>query len=138
MSDFVLRHRGTTYVFPELTRHSTEPTPYRIMVSAIRFKKGRRVKAFRIGRTTLHGEYTELVQMPIGYMGWTSEQHYQEARLPGAGSFLYPGILAARRAAMVYLDSPNVTQVSIRTNQDKTVYRYVKGTDGRVTGYGGE
>lgn len=75
---------------------------------------------------------------PTGYayMGWREEQAYSEARLPGAGSFLYPGLHAVRRAAFEYLALPETEQVSIRTNQDRSVYRYFKQSDGRITGYG--
>ena len=71
-----------------------------------------------------------------GYMGWTPHQAYREARLPGAGSFLYPGLHAAYQAAQAYLALPETHQVSIRTNQDRSVYRYFKDSAGHVTGYG--
>lgn len=71
------------------------------------------------------------------YAGWTPVQHYREARLPSSGSFLYPGIHAVRRAAMEYLALPETQQVSIRTNQDRQVYRFFKHVDGRISGYGG-
>lgn len=69
------------------------------------------------------------------YMGWTKQQHYQEARLPSAGSFSFPGPLAVRRAAMEYLADPATKQVSIRTNQDKRIHLFIKKSDGKITGY---
>ena len=102
-------------------------TPYRIVVFACGFGPGR-----------LHKRYTEIVKRDYAYMGWTPQQYYQEARLPSAGSFLYPGLIAVRRAAMEYLALPETRQVSIRTNQDRQVYRFFKHVDGRITGYGGE
>jgi hypothetical protein len=71
-------------------------------------------------------------------MGWTPVQVFDRgARLPNAGSFLYPGIVAVRKAAMEYLSNPNVHQVSVRTDQDKQVYRYFKQADGQITCYYG-
>lgn len=70
-----------------------------------------------------------------GYFGWTPIQSYREARLPSSGSFLYPGIVAVRKAAMEYLSQPEVTQVQIRTNQDRKVYLWNKHKDGRISGY---
>ena len=93
-------------------------TPYRIVVFATGII-GRRKKP-----------------VAYGYMGWTPHQAYQEARLPGAGSFLYPGLHAVCRAAMHYLQLPETHQVSIRTNQDRSVYQFFKDSTGRVTGYG--
>jgi hypothetical protein len=101
--------------------------PYRIVVFATGLRAGRRYK-----------RYTQLVRTDYAYMGWTPEQHYQEARLPSAGSFLYPGVFAVYRAAREFLALPGTRQVSIRTNQDRQVYRYFKHEDGRITGYGGE
>ena len=68
-------------------------------------------------------------------MGWTEQQSFQEARLPSAGSFLYPALHAVYRAAHDYLVLPTTQQVSIRTNQDQSVYRYFKHADGTITGY---
>ena len=93
-------------------------TPYRIVVFATGLI-GRRKKA-----------------TGYGYMGWNPHQAYQEARLPSAGSFLYPGLHAVRDAAMHYLQLPETHQVSIRTNQDRPVYRFYKDAVGRMTGYG--
>ena len=100
-------------------------TPYRINVFATcerTIGKGKRQRKQTVG---------------CGYMGWTPEQYYREARLPGAGSFLFPGLIAVRAAAMAYLALPNVHQLAIKNNQDRTVYRYFKHADGRITGYGG-
>jgi hypothetical protein len=71
------------------------------------------------------------------YIGWREHQAYSEARLPGAGSFLFPGLHAVRRAALAYLALPETHQVSIRTNQDRSIYRYFKASDGHISGYGG-
>lgn len=103
------------------------PTPYRIMVSAVGLKRGKRYR-----------KYTALTEYHYGYMGWNPVQVYQEARLPNAGSFLYPGITAVRQAAMDYLALSTTYQVSIRTNQDRSVYVYHKRPDGAITGYATE
>ena len=70
-----------------------------------------------------------------GYQLWTPEQHFSEGRLPGAGSFLFPGIHAARRAALDTFLRPDTVQVQVRTNQDRTVYLWNKWRDGSITGY---
>jgi hypothetical protein len=72
----------------------------------------------------------------FGYDLWTQTQSYQEARLSSAGSFLFPGIHAVRKAAMDALALPQTTSVSIRTNQDRKVYRFVKQPCGCISGYG--
>ena len=104
--------------------HETR-TPYRIQIFAVRYRPVRRRRT-----------YTEIELAHVGWDGWNPVQHYQEARLPGAGSFLYPGMHAVYRAAMEALAQPGVHQVSIRTNQDRQVYRYFKSDKG-ITGYYG-
>ena len=106
--------------------------PYRIVVFASGFRPGKRFKP-----TKTRGAYSEIVPCDYGFMAWNPTQHYQEARLPSAGSFLFPGIIAVRAAAMERLTSPNVRQVSIRTDQDKQVYRSFWQSDGTITGYYG-
>ncbi len=99
-------------------------TPYRLNVSA--------TSTVTVGK----GKRQRTKVRHYGYMGWTPFQLCgQEARLPDAGSFLYPGFIRAREAAMAYLALPETTQISIRTNQDQTVYVYNKHEDGRITGY---
>lgn len=99
--------------------------PYRLVV----FATGTRI----VGR----GKKREERRVGYAYMGWTPTQIFDAgARLPGAGSFLYGGMHAVRRAAIEYLALPETHQVSIRTNQDRSVYRFIKHVDGRVTGYG--
>ena len=87
-------------------------------------------------RTVGRGKRQRRQTIGYGYMGWTPVQAYQEARLPSAGSFLYPGLHAVHRAAHVYLALPETHQVSVRTGQDRSVYRYYKHADGTITGYG--
>ncbi len=101
------------------------PTPYRIVVftqATVTTGKGKRQKTKTVGSA---------------YMGWTPRQAYQEARLEGAGSFLYPGIRAVRYAAYEYLALNETHQVQIRTNQDRKVYIFNKHADGRISGYAG-
>jgi hypothetical protein len=69
------------------------------------------------------GKRKKTVTVDYGYCLWNPEQHYQEARLPSAGSFLWPGPIAARRAALDALMLPGTRQVSIRTNQDRQIAR---------------
>ena len=98
--------------------------PYRINVFANGFRPVKRLKNRTVIEPTTYG-----------YQLWQPTQTYQEARLPNAGSFLFAGMHEARRAAMAALAIPATTQVSIRTNQDRQVYRYFKQADGRITGY---
>jgi hypothetical protein len=69
-----------------------------------------------------------IIKQGFGFDLWNPEQQCgQEARLPSAGSYLWPGLHATRRAALIALAQPGIEQVSIRTNQDKQVarlYRY--------------
>jgi hypothetical protein len=103
-------------------------TPYRAVVFGSRFVPSK--------RQPKHGRFTAIERMDFAYDLWTERQAYQEARLPSAGSFLFPGIVAIRKAAMDALALPQTTSVSIRTNQDRKVYRFVKQSCGCVSGYG--
>lgn len=98
--------------------------PYRIVVFADRFRP---VKQYK--------RYTAIEKTTVAWFGWTEKQAYREARLPSAGSFLYPGIHAVRRAAMAMFEQSGVRQVQIRTNQDQNVYLWNKHLDGSITGY---
>lgn len=99
-------------------------TPYRLVIFANRYTAKKRYK-----------KYTAIERVGYAVMGWTSTQYYQEARLPSAGSFLYPGLHAVRNSALDALAQPGVYQVQIRTDQDRKVYLYNKHSDGRITGY---
>jgi hypothetical protein len=99
--------------------------PYRIVVSSTRYRPIKRYK-----------RHTAVERIGVGWVAWNPVQYYREARLPSAGSFLWPGVVEARKAAMNALAIPNVHQVAVKTNQDKTVYRYFK-HDRNITGYGG-
>lgn len=103
------------------------PKPYRLVIFAARYvTKRERIRP---------APHVTIELQHFGYDGWNPIQHYNEARLPGAGSFLYPGLHAVRKAAMDALALPGVHQVSIRTNQDRRVYLFNKHADGRITGY---
>lgn len=87
-------------------------TPYRIDVfgtSEIEIKKGKRARKERRG---------------WAIQAWNPVNHFEPGRLPGAGSFLFPGLHAARSTALLYFQQPEIEQVSIRTNQDKEVFRF--------------
>lgn len=101
-----------------------QPTPYRLAVFAHGFRRGRQYR-----------RYTEIIPSDFGYIAWAPEQHYREARLPSAGSFLFPGLLAVRARAMQELASPSVYQVQVRTNQDRSAWLWNKRSDGHVSGY---
>jgi len=96
-----------------------------------------RVSVFATGTHTI-GKGKRQITKTIGYgfQGWTPVQFFDAGpRLPSSGSFLYPGALHAIKAAREYLKTPDVHQVQIRTNQDRTVLIYHKQVDGRVTFY---
>jgi hypothetical protein len=105
-------------------RETETRTPYRLVIVGDRYRPVREYK-----------RWTKIELASVAWMGWTETQAYQEARLPSAGSFLYPGIHAVRRAAMEAFSQPNVRQVSVRTNQDKRVYLFNRHADGQITGY---
>jgi hypothetical protein len=96
------------------------------------YRPGRLVKA-----TKTHGAYTQIVPCAWGIQGWNHDNRHEPGRLPDSGCFTWMGIIAVRKAAMEYLARPSVTQVSVRTNQDKQVYRYFRKADGTITGYAG-
>ena len=98
--------------------------PYRVIAFAHGWRITRKLK-----------RVTRIEPTQYGYCLWTETQHYQEARLPSAGSFLFPGIHAVRDAAIAELSKPDVYQVQVRTNQDRKVYLWNKHADGRITSY---
>jgi|SRR5271166_4570596 len=98
--------------------------PYRILICANRFRSVKRLKRM-----------TTIERTIVAWISWTPTQAYQEARLPSAGSFLYPGIFAVRRAAMDAFKDSSVCQVQVRTNQDRKVYLWNRHSDGRISGY---
>jgi hypothetical protein len=106
----------------------TDVRPYRLLVTVQGYRPTRRYYNRK-------RPYTAIERCVYGFVAWTPEQHYREARLPNGGSFLFPGIHAARAEAFAYLARPNVRQVSIRTDQDRTVYLYNRYDDGRISGY---
>lgn len=117
---------GTLWAEDMIMRYY-RPRPYRIVVFATRTRvrgKGKRQRTETIG---------------YGYVSWNSDdvarRMYDPGRLYGSGTFCYPGMFAAYAAAMHELSKPEVHQISVRTNQDRPVYRYFKRPDGRITGY---
>ena len=81
---------------------------------------------------------TTIARQGWGILGWNPENAHEPGRLPGSGSFTWIGCRAARRAALEFLAQPEVSQVQIRTNQDRTIYVWNKQSNGRLTGYGHE
>ena len=96
----------------------TYKKPYRLVISASRY--------IAVRERVRPAPHTVIARQDYAYMGWTATQSYQEARLPSAGSFLYPGIHAVRRAAMAVLALPSTRSVSVRTNQDHRIYLFNK------------
>ena len=98
----------------------TLPRPYRLVV----FATG------QIGRKKKPRDY--------GYILWNPDYTLVAGRLVGSGCFAWPGLIAAIRRARMELSRPEVRQVSVRTDQDRYVGRFVKHTDGTVVGYVGD
>jgi len=98
--------------------------PYRVAVFSMRYRPVKQLKWM-----------TTIERVGVGWDLWTPVQAYSEARLPSAGSFLFPGIHAVRRAAMEAFKDSSVHQVQVRTNQDRKVYLWNRQADGRITGY---
>jgi len=103
------------------------PRPYRILA---------------FGRSTVtkgRGKRARQVVQGYGYVGWNPDEcarlMFDPGRLQGDGTFCWPGIHAARAAAMAELAKPEIHQVSVRTNQDRCVYLFNKHSDGRISGY---
>ena len=97
-----------------------QPRPYRLVVSA----------TGPIGRRKKPVDY--------GYILWNPDHTLAAGRLVGSGCFIWPGLIAAIRRARMELDRPEVRQVSVRTDQDRHIGRFVKHTDGRIVGYIGD
>lgn len=78
-------------------------------------------------RTIGRGKKARTVTTGAAYELWNPSTVCEPWRLEGSGSFLWPGLHAVRRAAMAeFAADPNVTQISIRTNQDREVYRFYR------------
>lgn len=106
--------------------------PYRILVSAVGFRRGKLYK----GRGPHHkGAHSKIEPMTYGYVAWTPDQTAEPSRWPGSGTFLFNGLHVAYREVHRILREPRTRQVQIRTNQDRTLYVWNKYDDGRITGH---
>lgn len=97
------------------------------------------VKVFATHSQTVgKGKRQRIKVTGYGYMGWNANEgvyYHESARLPGSGSFVYPGFIRAFEAAQAYLRLPETHQVAIATNSGQPVYRYFKSANGQITGY---
>jgi hypothetical protein len=104
-----------------------KPRPYRIIVAAT----GQRT----VGR----GKWQRTQTIGYAVVAWNGDDEarklFDPGRLPGAGTFCWPGLTAARRAALAQFADPTVHQVQVRTNQDRPVYLWNRHSDGRISGY---
>ena len=90
-------------------------TPYRALVFT------------SIERTIGRGKRRRAEWIGAGYVLWNPSRECEPWRLPSSGSFLWPGLHAVRDAALrAFTNDPNVHQVSIRTNQDREVFRFYR------------
>lgn len=95
---------------------------YRIVVCATGAKVVGKGKRRRVERTS------------YAYIAWQEDTTHDPAR-EGYGTFCFAGLHRVRHRAMRELGLPEVHQVQVRTNQDRTVYLWNKHADGRITGY---
>lgn len=98
-------------------------TPYRVFASGTSYRV--------VGR----GNRRHQEPRGYAYVVWNPDSTVEPSRLPGSGTFLWPGLHAARRAALAQFDDQAVHQVSVRTNQDRTVYIWNRNRHGVVTGH---
>jgi hypothetical protein len=88
----------------------TSKHPFRILV----FGTSERV----VGK----GKRAKTVRQGFGYVLWNPcEQTAERAGRSGFGSFEWYGLAVTRRAALDALAQPGIEQVSIRTNQDRSI-----------------
>ena len=93
-------------------------TAYRILVSGQGWRHGRLVRGKH--------PYTKVEPTTMSWVAWNLDHTVESARLPGSGSFVWPGLHAVRTEALRLMAASNVSQVSIRTNQDRSIYVYRK------------
>lgn len=91
-------------------------TPYRVIV----FCKGNSLLVKAKPRKNAKPQ-------PTGYafQAWNPVTTAEPERA-GYGTFLFPGLHAARTTAIMYLAEPETEQVSVRTNQDQEIYHFWK------------
>jgi hypothetical protein len=105
--------------------------PFRVLVSQRGWIHGRTYR----GRGAANwGAKSVIEPMIFGFVAWT-EDTTAEPRRAGFGSFLFGSIHAARAVILAYLADSRTIQVSVRTNQDRTLFVYHRAADGRVTSY---
>lgn len=85
-------------------------------------------------RTIGRGKRRRTEQTSYGYVLWTADTSAEPWR-EGYGSFCFSGLHRVRAAALSELQKPEVHQVQVRTNQDRTLYVWNKHSNGQITGY---
>lgn len=109
--------------------------PYRLLVTMDRFVP---VALLRGRGPENRGARTTIARVRAGYVAWSDDQTPEPARLPGSGTFLFAGALRAVARVHREFRDPRVVQVSLRTNQDRTLLVYNRQADGRITHYSAE
>ena len=66
---------------------------------------------------------------------WNPDNTFEPSRLKDSGTFQWNGLHAVRAAAIAAFERPEVHQVSIRTNQDRSLYVFNRQSDGSIRGY---
>lgn len=83
------------------------------------------------------GKRAHVERQGFGYDLWNPDQETSEkAGRPGFGSFYWYGLGITRRAALDALMQPGIDQVSIRTNQDRTIATLYRSEWARYVGQG--
>jgi len=105
--------------------------PFRVLVSQRGWCKGRTYA----GRGPQHKGAKSVIEPVIwGFVAWTADTTAEPWR-EGFGSFLFGDIHKTREAISRYLADARTTQISVRTNQDRTLFVYNRHADGRITSY---
>ena len=112
-------HRGHTFKIPRV---------FRVVAFGTCYRPGRLYK----GRGTSHkGAYTAIERVGMGYAVWSTDTTAEPWR-EGYGSFVHTGgIRCMRDMIRAEMSRPGITQIAIKTNQDREfarVYRQVNGT----------
>src|SRR5574342_1236987 len=95
------------------------------------------MRALAFGTGTRYSRGRKPKPTSYGYQVWTPalRRAGDEGRLLGSGTFGFDGFIRARAAALAEFRHPEIQQVQVRTNQDRTGMVWNRHEDGRISGY---
>lgn len=108
---------------------------YRVAVVGRVWRRGR---VYRGRGPAARGAYTAVELAAGAWCAWTLDRTAEPWRLAVSGTSCFAGGVRAVQAARAALRDPRVTQVQIRTNQDRKILVYNRSSDGKVTYYGAD